>query len=232
MVIRINGQPIDFTLEEEKTLGEVVRGLQSWVEERRLVVTSLAIGPAGGPAGGEELLGRPDAASWQAIPIQEVDCLSLAVAPAGGEPAAPSPTKAAAGGEPAPSSPADLEDLHRAMQSAVAALEGTGAELEEVSLLLQTGRDRPAMEAVIRFSDRFQELLGLLLRLQQAGRLDPSAASIEGRTLESFAAGLNEALRELLQAFQNRDSVLIGDLLEYEVAPRLAAIREFARRAI
>lgn len=83
------------------------------------------------------------------------------------------------------------------------------------------------MEAVILLSDRLQALLAVLDRLRQAGRLDP-AALVGGQSLLDFATGLNGVLRELQGSFENRDSVLIGDLLEYEVVPRLAALRSFA----
>ena len=89
------------------------------------------------------------------------------------------------------------------------------------------------MEAVILLSDRLQALLAVLDRLRQAGRLDPAAlVGVAGRpagqSLLDFATGLNGVLRELQGSFENRDSVLIGDLLEYEVVPRLAALRSFA----
>ena len=36
----------------------------------------------------------------------------------------------------------------------------------------------------------------------------------------------NEFLKELNEAFESSDSVLIGDLLEYEIAPKLEALSE------
>ena len=35
---------------------------------------------------------------------------------------------------------------------------------------------------------------------------------------------MNGVLRDLLAAFNAKDSILIGDLLEYEVAPRLGKL--------
>jgi hypothetical protein len=94
----------------------------------------------------------------------------------------------------------------------VALLRGCMAELKDVSVLLQTGRDRPAMEAVIRFADVVQSLMDLLPFLPP----DTERA----RTLVE----LTPILRDLVAAFGSRDSVLIGDLLEYEVAPRVERI--------
>ena len=52
-------------------------------------------------------------------------------------------------------------------------------------------------------------------------------ATIDGRTLPAFCRELNAVLGELIEAFQARDSVLIGDLMEYEMAPRLQTLRAF-----
>ena len=42
--------------------------------------------------------------------------------------------------------------------------------------------------------------------------------------LERFFSDLNRILTELIEAFEAKDSVLIGDLLEYEVTPRLEGL--------
>ena len=48
-----------------------------------------------------------------------------------------------------------------------------------------------------------------------------------GRGLQDFYRDLNRILTELLEAFHANDSVLIGDLMEYEIAPRLEQLRTF-----
>ncbi len=249
MVIRINGEAVDFELEEEKDLGEVVRALQAWAAGQALTITSLTHGAAagGGPGateGVEQPLGGP-ADGWQATPLGEVGTVSLTVAPlpgaqgdvsASGQPAAdgphrqaPSAAHGAPGGAGAvPSSELPATSSLQGLQACAASLEEVEQRLVEVPLLLQTGRDRQAMEAVILLSDRLRELIRALTALRLAGRLDP-AATIAGEGLLTFTGGLNDVLRELQTSFENRDSVLIGDLLEYEVAPRLAGLRAFAR---
>jgi hypothetical protein len=81
--------------------------------------------------------------------------------------------------------------------------------LPEVSVLLQTGRDRAAMEIVIGFTDDAQSVLDLL----------PFLPPDLGRG--KLIAEITPFLRDLVSAFSSKDSVLIGDLLEYEIMPRM-----------
>jgi hypothetical protein len=98
-------------------------------------------------------------------------------------------------------------------------LRGCMAEIREVSVLLQTGRDKTAMDIVIRFADSVQALMDLLPFLPP----DPERARL--------LTELTPVLRELVTAFGSRDSVLIGDLLEYEVAPRMERIAPLLEKA-
>jgi hypothetical protein len=98
-------------------------------------------------------------------------------------------------------------------------LRGSMGELKEVSLLLQMGRDKPAMDIVIRFTDIVQSLMDILPFLAP----DPERARL--------LSELTPVLRDLVAAFGSRDSVLIGDLLEYEVAPRMEKIAPLLEKA-
>ena len=51
---------------------------------------------------------------------------------------------------------------------------------------------------------------------------------ISGKDYNVFYSELNKVLKELLEAFKLKDSVLIGDLMEYEMAPRLEELKNFA----
>lgn len=71
--------------------------------------------------------------------------------------------------------------------------------VSEVAILLQQGRDEEAMGRIARFSELVSKYT----------RLNPDIETDE----------LLEPLNELLSAFNNSDTVLIGDLLEYEIVP-------------
>ncbi len=284
MEIHINDQPLAFSLENERTLGEVVRGLEQWLAGSELVLCEARWE-------GRDLLATP-AEEWSATAPEQVQRLELTVrhaselrlenlrtlkeflgavrefaagpearaaaelqrgypyfldslrrhfseAEVGGEleglaalaegggpeqlcrlaPEARSRLSDAASalGERIGRLLAEVDDPRAALARLAAELEGAAAGISEVSVLLATGRDRQAMEAVVRFSELSQRLLRLLGTL--------GVPAVGGREPREFFAGLNGMLRELLAAFQARDTVLIGDLLEYEIAPRLRQLQ-------
>ena len=111
-----------------------------------------------------------------------------------------------------------LQDLNRSIK-----------EIGEVAVLLQTGKDRQAMETITRFS----ELSQCLVRIFSSLKLTPeNNDKIGGKSFDAFFTELNLMLEELLAAFKHQDSVLIGDLLEYEIAPRLEELKDFTEGSI
>jgi hypothetical protein len=62
---------------------------------------------------------------------------------------------------------------------------------------------------------RFVELVSKVTRLLSSEQQESCARQVEE---------LNGILQELVEAFQSQDTVLIGDLLEYETVPRIQEI--------
>jgi hypothetical protein len=281
--IQVNDQPLDFTLEGERTLGEVVRGLERWLEGSPLVLYSVR-------HRGRELLGRP-AGEWAEMPQAKVgrlevtvkhteeltranlktvaEFLAMARTFSSGTATDPVLAEELARGLPAlaeslrrhfPTSEVqtglaglaallsgarpgsgeeearretgarlqelesrvarrleELEDPRGALGRLAAELEPCITGAAEVSLLLQTGRDKEAMEAIVRFT----ELSQALVRLLDAAKLP----AIDGREPREYFGELNRVLNELVEAFDAKDTVLIGDLMEYEIAPRLRQLQ-------
>ncbi len=93
-------------------------------------------------------------------------------------------------------------------------------KIEQVPVQLQTGKDREAMNTVLRFIETSQKLLRIYPRLKTAGIVDTEYVTVGERRFEEFYSDYNAILHELIEAFTQEDSVLIGDLLEYELLPR------------
>jgi hypothetical protein len=83
--------------------------------------------------------------------------------------------------------------------------------LENLPLDIQTGKDAQAAQTIQLFSQIAEKLLRLLFILQRQG------LRLENSQLDEFAS----LLQELLQAYTVNDTVLVSDLAEYEIAPRL-----------
>lgn len=286
MVIKVNGEPIDYTLEKESSLQEVVKGVRAWAGGSGFVVTSIILG-------GKDILSAPEG-SWASTPISTVSELDFRVlTPADVRlehwaavrvwmaalerelkfPGASlndlalniSTTLLGIKKNPflPPGSP-DMERLSAILdgqdaasisgwpqekrEEAAAVLSRVGVVLDsrikeaadpreaigtqlprlrelataviDVPLLLQTGRDRQAMEMVSAFTELFQKLLDIVPFLPKDGERD--------RVFEE----LNPILHQILSAFDARDFVLIGDLFEYEVAPRLGRLTPLLEKCL
>jgi hypothetical protein len=280
--IRINDQPLAFKLEHERTLGEVVRGLEQWLSGSELVLCEAR-------CGGRDLLATPPE-DWSSTPPAQVQILEITVRHAselrqanlrtlleflqavrrlarpeagdaeellqayplaleslrrhfseaeigaelaglallagkrpedlqalGPEPRAQLDSAASRLAERIGRRLEEEDDPRAALARLSAELEAAAAGISEVSVLLATGRDRQAMEAVVRFSELSQRLLRVL-----GSRGVPA---VGGREPREFFSELNRVLGDLLSAFQTRDTVLIGDVLEYEIAPRLRLLK-------
>ena len=94
------------------------------------------------------------------------------------------------------------------------------ALLEDIPLDIQTGKDDKAAVTIQRFSHVTEKLFRLirLLKLQDS---DLDKVSIDDIPLYNFIDEYRSALRELVSAYEVRDAVLVGDLAEYELSPRL-----------
>lgn len=73
----------------------------------------------------------------------------------------------------------------------------------------------------------FQELADIWLTIKNRQRLvanivglELESIQVEGQDVEALVAELNGFLAEAAQALEDNDTVLLGDLLEYELAPR------------
>jgi len=295
--VTVNGQPIDYTLEGERLLGDVVGSIEKWLNGARMVVTSLRLGD-------RELASVPEP-SWARLPIDGLARLDItACSPAElereqitvigsyleqleaafrGGGALPAGTLASvvdfastmrrlldlSAGSPAEKALGELERLlaggtpdavhawpqgireralgavetlrhalrvrsveierpAEALRSTADELGESARDLPEVSLLLQTGRDEKAMATIGRFSELLQSVLRAVARLGPAA--SAGGTLVEGRRVEDFVGDLNGVLKQAIEALESRDSVLLGDLLEYEVAPRAASLSRSLRR--
>jgi hypothetical protein len=267
MNITINGKPADITLEGEKTVGEVLAGLNGWLDGSGFRLSGLEID--GTPADSLSLGAFFDRelADIQNLDIKTSSLLDLAAeallrvfGDSGDyEKAGPAEKKdfvsrwrqspAAlflAGAEPeiyrwaeqsfsgGSPDPAELrrmlDERLRELGDPRGELDRTGPlveeiirRLEDLPLDIQTGKDGRAAETIRIFSGAAEKIFRLF-HLLKAGGLDTKALKVDDIPAAEFLEEFSTALRELLAAYETRDSVLVGDLAEYELAPRFRGL--------
>jgi hypothetical protein len=114
----------------------------------------------------------------------------------------------------------ELEDPQKELRHMEKLISGIARRLEDLPLDIQTGKDRQAAETISLFSGITEKLFRLLFLLKQRGILT-EALTVEDLPFEAFTAEFTAVLKELLAAYEIKDTVLVGDLAEYELAPRL-----------
>jgi hypothetical protein len=264
--ISINGKTADITLESERTIGELLSGIDDWLKDSGFRLTGLEIdgekigSGALPPAFDRELAGirRVDlqVRSGAELTLEALGDAGACLAAygealeRGGPGEAERVTGIWEGGAAASFLGAEFPELRRDLDAAfrganreaaralleermrelaeplgeidrLEALTGSAAgRLEDLPLDLQTGKDGRAAETVALFS-AVAEKLFRLYRILKTGGEDFSGLEVDSVPLESFLEAWNGAVKEMLAAYQSRDLVLVGDLAEYELAPRL-----------
>jgi len=118
----------------------------------------------------------------------------------------------------------ELGDPLGELTKTAAALKLSQQEMNDISVLLQTGKDKEALNCIIRFSELSQKTLRLYPILSNSNFVAFDEMIVDGKKFSEYYLDLNGILTELIEAFTANDSVLIGDLLEYEIAPRLESL--------
>jgi len=94
--------------------------------------------------------------------------------------------------------------------------------LEDLPLDIQTGKDSRAAETIQIFSSIAEKVFRIYNVLKTEG-FDMGTIRIGEAGLSDYIIEFNSVVKDLLAAYQQRDTVLVGDLAEYELSPRLRA---------
>lgn len=101
--------------------------------------------------------------------------------------------------------------------------------IEEIPVNLQSGQALAALKEITLFAEaagKFNRILPLL-PLPDSDESPFEGWKIGDEQAENFFRDLQPVLEELAGAFDQNDRILIGDLMEYEVAPRLELLSGF-----
>jgi len=103
----------------------------------------------------------------------------------------------------------EIEHPVREAESCYQEIERISERFPEISLYLQTGKDNEAMGIIIVLTEYLQKIIRIMM-------YHPSAEVLKENS-DSGLKELNEKMNELLEAFEAEDTILIGDLIEYEL---------------
>ncbi|MDR2494295.1 MAG: hypothetical protein LBD24_03630 [Spirochaetaceae bacterium] len=263
MDISINEKPADITLESEKTVGELLSGIEQWLQgsEHRIsglridgeTVSTLALSDAFARRLDTIQNINITVSAWQDLALEALlnireDLLSY------DQSAFDQQTrfkdtwetdvtarflaehlpdifavvhKTLAGSGPAPADAGrivderirELMDPSSELTAMCGPVSDIAARLEDLPLDIQTGKDSKVVETIQLFSHTTDKLFRLIRFLRLRGR-GFEAISIDSLPLDTFIEEFGAALKELLEAYETQDAVLVGDLAEYELAPR------------
>lgn len=286
MEILVNQEPLNYTLESEESLGQVIDGLARWLKDGQYAITSIDVDnqslPIHDRTPWEDLeVGSVTTLSVAAFPLSHVEQTTLAAiadycvlferaideknttamkelveelpyvrnrldeffpAPTSAEsPAGFLDDSALQRGE-IPHSDArarlktqlsgittivesrlrEFQNPIRELALTLGQLVACSEPLVEVPIQLQTGNESSAMSTIVRFTELLSRVIRLLTLINNDDR--ELHSDLDTDRLGSFALELTPFLQQLQEAFEVQDGVLIGDLLEYEIAPRLAQL--------
>ena len=270
MTIIINGESINYTLEEEKNAGDIFHGISSWLQEGGMLVGGLEINDEAMPLGDDGWKINPietiETFSIEALSIREGRIRQLETAKdyfillsnalkSGDESAyrelqsgfedlkqilphllneGPNPSILPRLEDAMQKNPGtdgsiteseaiqiaavlesrrkEAENPEEEAESAARVLAQMADSLDDVAVQLQTGRDKAAMDTIIKLSESLQSFTRALSWIESPG------------AVEEIINDMNGILSELEEALIASDTVLIGDLLEYEIKPRLVEL--------
>jgi len=266
MTITINGDDIDFTLENEKTIGDVLAELKRWLGGTGMLVGDIEIDNRKMTFDEKDLFEKPvkevERLSIEALSVRESKMRQLETArdffallrdaaEAGdgdmiskletsyqdiikilpqmlGE--GPNSSIISGLGKTLEQEPQKLISSTTDMlaildgrlkevadpigeaRSAAATLAELAGSLDDVAVSLQTGKDKQAMTAIAELCEILQKFVRCLT--WSSGAVKKNA----------IADDMNKIFSELEKALIANDTVLIGDLLEYEFRPRLTEL--------
>ncbi|MDR0447499.1 MAG: hypothetical protein LBH07_02400 [Treponema sp.] len=123
----------------------------------------------------------------------------------------------------------EIEDPSLEMNKLKPTVEEITGKLEELPLDMQTGKDQRASETIVLFSSLVEKIFRLIFLFQyfqtDINSIEtPIMNGSKKLTLKEYLDEFSTALKELISAYENKDTVMVGDMAEYELAPRLRCL--------
>ena len=185
----INGQKVDVQLEDEQTIGDVLKSFEKTCEENKAAVIGITVDGKQITADifdeeASKPLGKDTKFEFSIVTENDIK-----------------------------SSFAKLSELFNEL----------ALQMEEVPVALQSGKNLEVSESIKKLADSIDQFC----HIATLASLFPetfSSESLNGINFKDFFAEFSPILKDFEDALQNNDTVMLGDLSEYEICPRLKDI--------
>lgn len=185
----INGQSVDVQLEDEQTIGDVLKSFEKTCEENNAAVIGITVD-------GKQITAEifDDEASK---PLGKDTKFEFSIV--------------------------TINDIKESFEKLSALFNELALQMEGVPVALQSGKNLEVSESIKKLADSIDHFC----HIATLASLFPetfNTESLNGINLKNFFADFSPILKDFEDALQNNDTVMLGDLSEYEICPRLKDI--------
>ena len=185
----INGQSVDVQLEDEQTIGDVLKSFEKTCEENNAAVIGITVD-------GKQITAEifDDEASK---PLGKDTKFEFSIV--------------------------TINDIKESFEKLSALFNELALQMEGVPVALQSGKNLEVSESIKKLADSIDHFC----HIATLASLFPetfNTESLNGINLKNFFADSSPILKDFEEALQNNDTVMLGDLSEYEICPRLKDI--------
>ena len=185
----INGQQVEVQIEDEQTIGDVLRSFEATCEENQAAVIGITVN-------GKQITAELFDEEAQK-PLSSDTKFEFSIV-----------TK-----DEIKASFAKLSELFAELAS----------QMEGVPVALQSGKNLEVSESIKKLADSIDQFchIATLATLFPETFTNPK---VNGMNFKEFFTDFSPILKDFEDALQNNDTVMLGDLSEYEICPRLKDI--------
>ena len=187
----INGQQVEVQLEDEQTIGDVLKSFEKTCEENEAAVIGITVD-------GKQITAELfDEESAKALGKNTKFEFSIV-------------TK---------------NDIKASFSKLSELFAELASQMEGVPVALQSGKNIEVSESIKKLADSIDQFC----HIATLATLFPdtfTTAGANGISFKDFFADFSPVLKDFEDALQNNDTVMLGDLSEYEICPRLKEISE------
>ena len=188
MEVFVDGKALDFAIENEKTIGEMLGNIEEYCMNMGATVTTVVI-------------------DGEVIPANKLDEVFI---------------KSIDDVEKIELSTVNGRDVRENLAKLGDEFVILAEKLTNLSLLLNEGKEGEALSIIQEFSIMLKDLY-MLYSLFDIAELDYNFL-FEGKTIATYKNEFSELLQNIIEGFEQKDSVAVSDIAEYELSPLVLAL--------